>query len=405
MWVLSVDAGTLLSVVQFEAKKAPAVAERHGATQQGVDYLLVRARHKPSLEYVCDVLDALRKGEAEGYVRPLIDTDKKADYHYRTVITRDEWKQYLMYEVDGIDYDSHVKEETVRRQPEPKIAHTELYKALSTTWSAWAALQPDRPYSGIPYYSPTPKPDCKHCSHRELNHKLTWSNTEKKNVYGGCFDSKCNCPGYEPKPVAWPLPDCVCGCKELRHKMRYEDGKRVYGSCNGNWDTNTSRTIPCPTKCQKYEPKTEPEPVKSAAESAAVFMAPPADETAPLKLDYSLEGEYDEVVAEVREDWASEMFIGPDGYAHPAWCCVFDGDSCICGEAEAQSLDELADDEEADELAALERLMAVEEAEEQRLIEAQAVDQEPARPNESKRQRKARQARNRRRRRAAQRGA
>jgi hypothetical protein len=391
MWILSPDAGTLLSVVQFDAKKAPKVADRHGATQPGVDYLLIRARHKPSLEYLCDVLDALRKGEAEGYARPLVDTDKKADYHYRTVITRDEWKQYVMYEVDGIDYGSHVKEETVRRQPEPKIADGELYKALSATWTAWAALQPDRPYSGLPSWtgSSAQKPDCKHCGQRELNHRLTWDSTQKKNVYGGCFDSKVKCPGYEPKPVqvtSWVAqPACECGCPELRHKMHFEKGVRVYGKCNGIWNSNISKVTPCPTNCAVYSPP-------------PVVRPEPVDDVAPLRLDYSVE-EYGEVPAEVDEAWASELFIGPDGFSHPAWCAVFDGDSCICGEASEHGQ---AEAEEAEELAALERLLDAHAAAE--LAANPPADGEPAPRGESKRARKARQQRNRRARRRAGKG-
>src|SRR4051794_909041 len=117
MWVLSVDAGSLLSVVKFDVKKlgAKQLAEKHGATDPEVDYLLVRARVKASLGYVAEVLEAIYAGEVEGWKKPIIESMPSADYKYRTIITRDEWKQYLLFEVDGIDYDSHVKEETVRR--------------------------------------------------------------------------------------------------------------------------------------------------------------------------------------------------------------------------------------------------------------------------------------------------
>jgi hypothetical protein len=105
------------------------MAKKHGALDPDQDFLLVRARIKPSLKYVADVLEALYKGEIEGWERPIVDEDKSADYKYRTIVTPEEWKRYLCFEVDGIDYSSHVKEETVARQPEPKVAN--LYSALS----------------------------------------------------------------------------------------------------------------------------------------------------------------------------------------------------------------------------------------------------------------------------------
>jgi hypothetical protein len=205
MWVLSVDAGSLLSVVKFDQKKpgAKALADKHKATDPDVDYMLVRARVKASLGYVVGVLDAISE-DIPGYESPIIESMPSADYKYRTIITRDEWKRYLMFEVDGIDYDSHVKEETVRRQPEPKVAN--LYSALSATWSAWAKLQDTPPYGAKTWTSGSyGKPDCKNCNHRELAHTIKgdkcsgqkdgmWTEAKQKT-------STCTCTKYEPKPA------------------------------------------------------------------------------------------------------------------------------------------------------------------------------------------------------------
>ena len=237
MWVLSVDAGSLLSVVKFDQKKAgaKALAEKHKATDPNVDYMLVRARVKASLGYVCDVLDAISEN-IEGYERPIVESMPTADYKYRTIVTRDEWKRYLMFEVDGIDYDSHVKEETVRRQPEPKVK--DLYSALSATWSAWAKLQDTPPYGGKTWsYG---KPDCKNCGHRELAHTIKgdkcsgqkdgmWTEATQKT-------STCKCEKYEPKPKpATPKAPAVKGqlaIGESQPDPVYPSA--VYGS---DWDS------------------------------------------------------------------------------------------------------------------------------------------------------------------------
>lgn len=373
MWVLSVDAGTLLSVVQFDQKKAPAMAKAHGVWNVDGDFLLIRARHKPSLEYVCDVLDALSKDEIEGYVRPKIDTDTAADYHYRTIVSRDEWKRYLMFEVDGIDYDSHVKEETCRRQPEPKIKREELYKALSATWRAWELLQP------LPAY-----------------HGSKWSTTGSYSWAG--------------------KPDCVCGHTELRHAYKGD-------SCNGPWNTTLKKNEGC--SCNEYRPLLV---INSAKASAEVFKqlwkdepkALPAgtmsDDTAPLKIDYSLDdgieypnsayldGDPDRFVTEP-EVWDKEM---SDEFKvlmekHEPMCPALWYDPCECG----------ADEEEALEHAAImdgEARRVIWSEVQEDLIEGTAytsvngVLQEEPVAGETRAEKKARNARNRRARRRATRG-
>lgn len=238
MWCLTVDSGSLLSVVKFNPKLAPDMAKKHGALDG--DFLLVRARIKASLTYVGDVLEAIFKGEVPGWERPLVDEDKTADYKYRTIVTPDEWKKFLCFEVDGIDYSSHVKEETVRRQPEPKVK--DLYTALSKTWSAWAALQDTRPYSGLSgtYYGGYSKPDCKNCDHREISHSIK--------------GDKCNFGG------------------------KWNAGKMQGGTCT----------------CTKYEAKPAPAkqvPPPPVPKNGAVGTSSKDPEYKPLKIDYSVEGD------------------------------------------------------------------------------------------------------------------
>lgn len=237
MWVLSVDAGSLLSVVKFDQKKAGAakLAEKHKATDPDVDYMLVRARIKASLGYVVSVLDAISE-DIPGYESPIIESMPSADYKYRTIVTRDEWKRYLMFEVDGIDYDSHVKEETVRRQPEPKVAN--LYSALSATWSAWAKLQDTPPYGGTTWSG---KPDCKNCGHRELAHTLKGDMCcgSATSMWTKALQEKstCKCEKYEPKPVAATTP--VAGAKGAVGESQPDPvyPSTIYGT---DWDQDVS---------------------------------------------------------------------------------------------------------------------------------------------------------------------
>jgi hypothetical protein len=202
MWVLAVDAGSLLSVVEFSPKKAQAMAKKHGAIDPGVDYLLIRARVPQALEYVRDVLAELYVNEPT--VQPIIiDEDTAADYHYRTIVTREEWKQFMLHQIDRIDYSSHVKEETVKRQPGPKIK--DLYKALSATWRAWELIQPKPAYATRKWSkfsgAAWTKPDCKNCDHAELRHTI--KGDKCNGPLGDNYRAiPCACRNYEPKPVA-----------------------------------------------------------------------------------------------------------------------------------------------------------------------------------------------------------
>lgn len=365
MWVLAVDAGSLLSVVKFDAKKigAEAMAKRHGATVEGVDYMLVRARIKASLEYVADTLDKIYKarGENPKWQKPIVEAQPTADYKYRCIISRGEWKEFMLHQIDQIDYDSHVKEETVRRQPKPGVK--DLYSALSKTWSAWAALQDTPPYGGTTWASSYygTKPDCKNCGHTEIKH-------------------------------SWKGDNCNFGKVWKQGKYVAEEGKELCA-------------------CTKYEPKPAPKPPALPAGTGAkgpVGESAPdpkrtyatADDTAPLVIDYSVEGD-------ALED--------ADGQ-HAGWCSFHDGDKCICVEP---TDDELwaweheypslfaameAGDPDVSTLTAGKIVNGVLEYEDEfgnLYIDGELVEQEPAPEGEGPKERKARVQRNKRKRKHA----
>lgn len=338
MWILSADAGTLLSVVQFDQKKAPAMAKEHGVWDVAGDYLLIRARVRQSLDYVCDVLDALSLGEIEGYTRPKVDEDKAADYHYRTIISRDEWKRYLSYEVDGIDYTSHVKEETVRRQPEPKIGN--LYSALSATWTAWSKLQPSAPYSGKTWAAW--KPDCKNCDHTELKH--SWK--------GDC---------------------CNSGWKWIGGQKKWKEEK---DACN----------------CTKYEPKPTP-PKENSSWSGTYTITKPAVDPEPTLASYINRDNATEPEVWEEADLSGEFTELMD--KHEIMCPALWYDPCECG-----ADDEEAEQYAMLERTLLPLNGTVVEGVGV-WVNGQLVEQEQPVPGEDKRERKARQARNRRARRRA----
>lgn len=322
MWVLSVDAGTLLSVVQFDPKKAPAMAKAHKADDGG-DYLLVRARVKQSLQYVADVLDAIFLGEVDGWEKPVVAEDKAADYKYRMIVQRDHWKRYLIFEVDGVDYSSHVKEETVKRQPEPKIAN--LYSALSATWSAWSKLQDTPPYGGYGSYGA--KPDCRNCGHTELRHtmkgdkclvgwKTNWNKDAKASAYSKdpAVKDPCACTKYEPK-----YPACAaCKHAESRHENKVLAGDKRDEHCKD-------------CSCAKYtQVAPSPPAVKSAKDSAAVFSGTDTGVTEYPASVYGSSWDLDKDEGEGGLDWNEVQFSEYDHAYHPIWCTIFDGDLCIC---------------------------------------------------------------------------
>lgn len=375
MWMVSPDAGSLLSVVKMDAKKFPAVAKAHGAMDPDVHYLVIRSRIKESVEYLIEVLGALH-GDETGWGKPILDDDKKADYRFRTIVTATEWKEFLCFEVDGIDYTSHVKEETRDRAPEG-APRASIYSAMMATWSAWSKLQPTPPYGGgwASYYAA--KPDCKNCNHPEIKHSVKGDHCNVGWKWIGAKQTReanaCDCAKYEPKaerPKA--MPSCECDHAEVTHTL-------LGDKCNG-WKDGKK------CDCQEYKPVKPPATsppavgayaVKSAEESAGVFL-----------------GE------EWTDDGKSHVWDFEEGeFGHSEWCPWLDGDECLCKEPD------YAGD-----------IVITQSAVEAELLDPPAdatgpghyvdgVWQELALANESPQQKKARYARNKRRRRQARKAA
>lgn len=118
MWMMSTDG--FISVVAH--RDLPGV-------------MMVRARVKADLERIF------------GPDRQ-IETWPGADYLYRVLVDREELAQIVADQVRDVDYWSHAKDEMIKRSP--KTEHGTRSKALYATWSAFAELQPYRPYSKIP---------------------------------------------------------------------------------------------------------------------------------------------------------------------------------------------------------------------------------------------------------------
>lgn len=123
-----------ISVVAYDPTKDrkkdspfPKIAKKAGT------HLLVRARIKADLDQLKAVVPSL-----------VIDTDSGADYAYRAVVTRSQYKKFLVKTVDEIDYDSHFKE--AARDNSPKVEGR--YNAMMSVWTAMAKLQEIAPWSG-----------------------------------------------------------------------------------------------------------------------------------------------------------------------------------------------------------------------------------------------------------------
>lgn len=72
----------------------------------------------------------------------MIFEDKGADYSFRALVTRDDFKAYLCKAVDDIDYGAHFKEVAEKNSTQGKVRHS----AMMTCWTAMARLQPTAPY-------------------------------------------------------------------------------------------------------------------------------------------------------------------------------------------------------------------------------------------------------------------
>lgn len=123
-----------VSVVAYDPSKDrkkdspfPKIAKQAGT------HLLVRARIKADLDQLKKVVPSL-----------VIDTDAGADYAYRAVVTRAQYKKFLVATVDNIDYDSHFKEAANANSPKVQGRMS----AYMGVWSEMAKLQDISPWSG-----------------------------------------------------------------------------------------------------------------------------------------------------------------------------------------------------------------------------------------------------------------
>ncbi len=139
MWLF--DSASFTSVVAYDPAKDRAKKSKHRevavASVDPMGWLLVRGRIREDLEGVGTQLG----------VDVFVDNDTSADYSYRALVSRDDWKRYLSLQVDKIDYDAHFKE-VVQARSLPASQRSARYSAMMSCWSAMARLQDTIPYSG-----------------------------------------------------------------------------------------------------------------------------------------------------------------------------------------------------------------------------------------------------------------
>lgn len=126
-----------VSVVAYDPDKDKFNETHMKAAKESTDpngWLLIRAR----------VLADLREVEKIIGHDIMVFEDKGADYSFRALVTRDDFKVYMCQIVDDIDYGAHFKEVAEKNSSQGKERHS----AMMTCWSAMARLQPTPPYGG-----------------------------------------------------------------------------------------------------------------------------------------------------------------------------------------------------------------------------------------------------------------
>jgi hypothetical protein len=185
-------------------------------------HLLVRAR-------IQDDLNPLKTYDPDA-----IETeDKLADYQFRLVMRRTALAQYMYDKVNGLDYNSHVKETIEKRAP--KIPGGR-YAGLSAVWSSISRWQPNTPWGGTVQYG----------------------------GYGGSYDSATGTTKYAGKPANSPTTS-------------------YYDSSLGKWITPKAGNH---TFVGDATPKALPAGSAGRSEDAKVVTQFPTDE----ELDSILEG-------------------------------------------------------------------------------------------------------------------
>jgi hypothetical protein len=127
MWVFTRDG--FYSVVSYDpSKDREKKSPFKKIAQSAQSHVLVRGRVKRDLEALRMVVPNVK----------IVD-DIVADYQFRAVITRRQWKKFLSLATDDIDYHSHFKE--VMRDGDP-VQGGQRYTAVQKIWSAMLDLQP-----------------------------------------------------------------------------------------------------------------------------------------------------------------------------------------------------------------------------------------------------------------------
>lgn len=129
------DSRGFISAVAYDPSKDSNKSSKFSSiAKQAGTHVLIRARIEEDLDMLKTVVPNLH-----------VETDPSADYSFRAVVTRKQYKKFLVQAVDHIIYDSHFKEAAQKYSPKAEGRYT----AMMSVWSAMAKLQPIRPYSGL----------------------------------------------------------------------------------------------------------------------------------------------------------------------------------------------------------------------------------------------------------------
>lgn len=133
MWLF--EKRGFISTVAYDPKKDKNKDSRFRTiAKKAGTHLLVRSRIEEDLDWLKTAVPGL-----------VVETDASADYAYRAVISRAQYKKALCAAVDAIDYDSHFKEAARDNSPQAKGR----YNAMLDVWTAMSKLQPIAPWSGL----------------------------------------------------------------------------------------------------------------------------------------------------------------------------------------------------------------------------------------------------------------
>lgn len=122
-----------MSAVVYDPKYDKAPDGFTHLTKRAGTHILVRARVKEDLEDLRPVCRDLR-----------VSYDARADYKFRTVISRRQWQKYINRCIREMDYGSHFKE-VVEKNALPKSLASRRHSAMMRCWTAMAELTWDKP--------------------------------------------------------------------------------------------------------------------------------------------------------------------------------------------------------------------------------------------------------------------